>query len=108
MSESVDTPSRASCETLTSVVKYVPSWFPGASFKRLAREWKTNLETVADKPYAFVQRRMDAGSYAPSYLSNLFKAGGYPVAGSAEELVAKWTAASLYTGGADTVGFDSG
>lgn len=84
-------------------MKYVPSWFPGAGFKRLAREWRANLETVADKPYDFVKRRLEAGKYQPSYLSKLFQAGGYPPVGSAEEVIAKWTAASLYTGGADTV-----
>jgi hypothetical protein len=51
---------------------------------------------------------MDAGKHEPSYLANLFKVEGYPVSGSEEELVAKWTAASLYTGGADTVGLSSG
>jgi hypothetical protein len=71
-------------------------------------EWKKNLEKVADKPYDFVQRRMEAGKHEPSYLANLFKTDGYPTSGSEEELVAKWTAASLYTGGADTVGFASG
>jgi hypothetical protein len=47
---------------------------------------------------------MEEGRFEPSYLSNIFKIGGYPSKGSEEELVAKWTAASLYTGGADTVG----
>lgn len=51
---------------------------------------------------------MDAGNHESSYLANIFKAEGYPVPGSEEELVAKWTAASLYTGGADTVGFAPG
>jgi len=89
-------------------VKYVPSWFPGANFKRLAREWKKNLDNAADKPYDFVRQRVEAGKHQPSYLANLFKTEGYPVRGSEEELVAKWTAASLYTGGADTVGFTPG
>lgn len=84
-------------------MKYVPSWFPGASFKSLATAWKENLENTADIPYEFVQKSMKAGNFKSSYLSNLFKAEGYPVAGSEEEIVAKWTAASLYTGGADTV-----
>lgn len=88
---------------LTKKVKYVPAWFPGAGFKRTAQEWKANLEAVADKPYAFVRQQMENGKFKPSYLSNIFKTCGYPPAGSEEELVAKWTAASLYTGGADTV-----
>ncbi|OKP05847.1 O-methylsterigmatocystin oxidoreductase [Penicillium subrubescens] len=66
------------------------------------QEWKKQLENVVDKPYAFVQRRMNSGKFQPSYLSNLFKASGYPLVGSEEEIIAKWTAGSLYTGGADT------
>jgi hypothetical protein len=65
--------------------------------------WKKNLENTADIPYEFVQESMKAGNFKSSYLSNLFKVEGYPTAGSEEEIVAKWTAASLYTGGADTV-----
>lgn len=84
-------------------MKYVPTWFPGAGFKRTAQAWKQNLLEVADKPYAFVKKRMNENNYEQSYLSNLFKEGGYPAAGSEEETIAKWTAASLYTGGADTV-----
>lgn len=46
---------------------------------------------------------MESGKFEPSYLSNLFQAEGCPSAGTEEEIVAKWTSASLYTGGADTV-----
>jgi hypothetical protein len=46
---------------------------------------------------------MASGKYKPSYLSNLFETQGVPKPGSEEELIAKWSAASLYTGGADTV-----
>ncbi|GLI79445.1 hypothetical protein PoHVEF18_007780 [Penicillium ochrochloron] len=87
---------------MVPILKYVPAWFPGVGFKRTAQEWKKHLEDVVDKPYAFVQRRMNSGKSQPSYLSNLFKASGYPPIGSEEEIIAKWTAGSLYTGGADT------
>ncbi|KAJ5766545.1 uncharacterized protein N7511_004161 [Penicillium nucicola] len=83
-------------------LKYVPSWIPGAGFKRTAKAWKKNLETVADQPYAFVKLQMESGRYKPSYLSNLFKKDGFPLPGSEDEVIAKWSAASLYTGGADT------
>lgn len=85
-------------------MKYIPVWFPGAGFKRTAQTWKKNLEQVVDKPYAFVQQRM-SGKFEPSYLANLLKAS--PQMGPEEEMVAKWTAGSLYTGGADTVGHSS-
>ncbi|KAJ5111438.1 hypothetical protein N7532_001973 [Penicillium argentinense] len=84
------------------ILKYVPAWLPGTGFKRKATEWKSNLEDVAKKPYDFVKKRMERGKFEPSYLSNFFKEEGCPSNGTEEEIVAKWTSASLYTGGADT------
>jgi hypothetical protein len=46
---------------------------------------------------------MEDGKYEPSFLSDLFKSNGIPSSGSEEELVARWTTASLYVAGADTV-----
>ncbi|KAF3391419.1 O-methylsterigmatocystin oxidoreductase [Penicillium rolfsii] len=87
---------------MVPILTHIPRWFPGASFKRTAQDWKKNLEKVMDVPYAFVKKRVESGKFQPSYLANLFKASGYPPIGSEEELVAKWSAGSLYTGGADT------
>lgn len=83
-------------------MRYLPSWFPGAGFKRIAAAWKDDLAGLADRPYAFVKAQVDGGQYKPSYLANILHAR-IPAKGSEEETVAKWTAASLYTGGADTV-----
>lgn len=84
-------------------MKYLPAWFPGAGFKRTGQAWKEELDAVVNKPYAYVRKQMESGKYETSYLSNLFESFGFPPAGTEEELVAKWTSASLYTGGADTV-----
>lgn len=84
-------------------MKYVPAWFPGAGFKRTAQEYRKNLEDVAKKPYALVQQRTEDGKYEPSFLSDIFRLNGIPSSGSEEELVARWTTASLYGAGADTV-----
>lgn len=84
-------------------VKYIPSWFPGAGFKRVAQSWREQLIGIADRPYAFVKAQMESGKHKPSYLSNIFSTQGVPEPGSEKETIAKWTAASLYTGGADTV-----
>ena len=88
---------------LICLVKHIPAWFPGAGFKRIAQAWRGQLLSIADRPYAFVKAQMDSGKYKPSYLSNIFNAHGVPQPGSEKETIAKWTAASLYTGGADTV-----
>lgn len=81
----------------------MPAWFPGAGFKRTGRAWYEELQTAVNKPYAYVRKQMEAGEHKPSYLSKLFEASGYPQAGTEEEMVAKWTSASIYAGGADTV-----
>jgi hypothetical protein len=39
------------------VVK-IPEWFPGAGFKRLAREWHDTLEELVSEPYKFVLDQM--------------------------------------------------
>ncbi|KAJ5297431.1 hypothetical protein N7508_007680 [Penicillium antarcticum] len=82
-------------------LKYVPSWFPGAGFKRTAKLWREHLVGIADRPYEFVKQQIESGKYTPSYLGDMLK-DGFPEPGSEKELVAKWTSASLYTGGADT------
>ena len=40
------------------VLRYVPSWFPGASFQKKAIEWKRVIEQMADVPHEFVKARM--------------------------------------------------
>ncbi|KAJ6104104.1 hypothetical protein N7523_010424 [Penicillium sp. IBT 18751x] len=86
---------------LIPALKYVPSWFPGAGFKRTANLWREHLGRIADRPYDFVKQQIEHGKSKPSYLGNILQTG-FPESGSEKELVAKWTAASLYTGGADT------
>ncbi|RYP52908.1 hypothetical protein DL768_002004 [Monosporascus sp. mg162] len=83
------------------ILRYLPDWMPGADFKRTAREWHATVTETAEKPMRFVRREMDAGKYEPSYVSGLYeKAGGKMTA--EDEYVTKWSAASMYTGGADT------
>ncbi|KAG1737603.1 cytochrome P450 [Suillus lakei] len=79
----------------------VPEWFPGAGFKRLAREWHQTLEEMVDAPYKFVKDQMAAGIAPLSFTSNLLEGR---TLSAEEDLTVKWSAASLYAGGADTVG----
>jgi hypothetical protein len=39
-------------------VTKLPEWFPGAGFKRLARECRETLEEMAAMPYKFVKDQM--------------------------------------------------
>ncbi|KAI0076583.1 cytochrome P450 [Panus rudis PR-1116 ss-1] len=40
------------------ILKWVPSWFPGASFKRRANAWRPYVKAMADKPFEHVKDRM--------------------------------------------------
>jgi hypothetical protein len=40
------------------IVKYVPEWFPGATFQREAREWKKSAAAMMREPYEAVKTAM--------------------------------------------------
>ncbi|OQU95549.1 hypothetical protein CLAIMM_01735 [Cladophialophora immunda] len=82
-------------------LKYLPEWLPGTGFKRTARQWKETLHTVAELPYKFVQQKLRSGTAEPSYLSKLIEDDKGSLSHEAED-VARWSAFSLYAGGADT------
>ena len=39
-------------------VKHIPSWFPGAQFKRDAEVWKGKMEAFVNKPFDFTKDEM--------------------------------------------------
>ncbi|KAF4954397.1 hypothetical protein FSARC_12140 [Fusarium sarcochroum] len=80
-------------------LRYVPDWVPGAGFKRLARQWASELYDVAEKPYAFVQHQIAHGKQDNSFLAQLLKTDNLT---AEERITNKWSAASLYAAGADT------
>ncbi|KAG1907516.1 cytochrome P450 [Suillus fuscotomentosus] len=79
----------------------VPEWFPGADFKRLAREWHDDLEELVCAPHKFVVDQMAAGIAPESFTSNLLRSGSLA---AEDEHIVKWSAAALYAGASDTVG----
>ncbi|KAM0270336.1 hypothetical protein ACHAPA_003520 [Fusarium lateritium] len=80
-------------------LRYVPDWMPGANFKRLARQWSSELEDLLEKPYAFVKHQHSLGKTDKSFVTRLLEAGDST---AEEKLTNKWSAASLYAAGADT------
>jgi hypothetical protein len=83
-------------------VRYLPAWFPGANFAKIAKGYKVRAAAFGDVPYAFVKSQIKRGSFVPSFLSNLLQDN--PVEpGTEDEDIIKWSAGSLYAGGADTV-----
>ncbi|KAK0450594.1 cytochrome P450 [Desarmillaria tabescens] len=68
------------------ILTHIPDWFPGAGFKRTAREWASTLNELA------------AGTARHSLTSSHLEKD----VTAEEEYDIKWLAASLYAGGADT------
>ncbi|KAG1863085.1 cytochrome P450 [Suillus subluteus] len=82
---------------LPSLAK-LPEWFPGAGFKRLARECRETIEEVAAVSYEYVKDQMAAGTAPKSFSSDLLKDHTLT---AEEDHIVKWSAVSL-SGGADT------
>lgn len=81
-------------------MKYLPEGFPGTAYRKTGREMRKILSDCAEKPYAFVKQQMREKRAKTSFLSQAIETIG---ADERMEFVHKWTALSLFTGGADTV-----
>ncbi|KAF9497559.1 cytochrome P450 [Pleurotus eryngii] len=83
---------------LVPPLAYLPDWFPGTGFKQTAKEWAKTLDETVSYPFRFVKEQMASGTAEKSFVSALLEEPVTPE----EENDIKWSAASLYTGGADT------
>ncbi|EUC61288.1 cytochrome P450 family protein [Rhizoctonia solani AG-3 Rhs1AP] len=81
------------------LLRHLPEWLPGMGFKTKAREWSKLPEKMANTPFEWTKKQMAAGTATSSFLSELLEQNqdGH----HAEEII-KWTAASMYGGGAHT------
>ncbi|KAK7039658.1 cytochrome p450 [Favolaschia claudopus] len=52
-------------------LKYVPEFFPGAGFKKQAREWSSVVDSMPDLPYDFVKKARAAGTAQSSIASRV-------------------------------------
>ncbi|KAJ6566447.1 cytochrome P450 [Mycena capillaripes] len=85
-------------------LKYVPSWFPGAGFKRKAKRWRKITRDLIELPFAETKRNIAAGTAPPSFtslnLSTLNECKGAERAAKEKDI--EETAAAIYAAGADT------
>ncbi|KAG6375615.1 cytochrome P450 [Boletus reticuloceps] len=80
-------------------LRYLPEWFPGASFLRDAKKYNQLLMDSVLKPHQYVVDQMTAGSAIPSFSSTLLEGGVSPE----EEDVIMWTSLNVSLGASDTV-----
>ena len=43
---------------LIPILKYVPSWFPGAGFQKKAARWREVNHIMAEKPFGYVKEQL--------------------------------------------------
>ncbi|KAJ7169194.1 cytochrome P450 [Mycena crocata] len=89
------------------LLKYVPSWMPGAKFKRDAKEWKKLALDMRNVPFAETKRQMASGNAPPSFAGDCINAlnaqDSYKGSDSYyTERTISGTAATMYVAGADT------
>ncbi|OJT10545.1 O-methylsterigmatocystin oxidoreductase [Trametes pubescens] len=77
---------------------HIPSWVPGAQWRKKVAEQSKNFNRMVDIPFNWVKAQMNAGTALPSVASALLEGSDGP---EKEELI-KMASASLYAGGADT------
>ncbi|KAE9397657.1 cytochrome P450 [Gymnopus androsaceus JB14] len=83
------------------ILKYVPSWFPGASFKRKAKAWNGILAATITPPFMKVKKAMKTASAYDVYKMRNIQIH-VSIFFQEEEEIIKETAGTMYEGGADT------
>ncbi|KAL7932811.1 cytochrome P450 [Trichoderma chlorosporum] len=87
---------------LLPVPRYLPEWIPGVSFKKIAKEWYRTLMETAEMPMKYVRMQMDRGDSDKCYVSDAYENCEGNMT-EEEYYILKWSAASLYAGGANTL-----
>jgi len=77
-------------------LRHVPSWFPGAAFKRNAKAWRKELDDMVEGPFNRVKANMAAGVAAPSFTLKCLQAGTH------SDFNIMWSAGSMFAAGADS------
>ncbi|KAH8897936.1 cytochrome protein [Thozetella sp. PMI_491] len=83
------------------LLKYMPDWLPGAGFKKTARLWYRTWMKTAEWPLRFVRMQMANDEAEDCFVTEVHDSTK-ELLSEEEEYVLKWSAASMYAGGADT------
>ncbi|KAJ7157103.1 cytochrome P450 [Mycena filopes] len=73
------------------ILRFVPEWFPGASWKKKVKPYRQILQDVVNTPFTWVKEQMKAGTGNSCFVSDLLEAS------TSDEHSIKWTAAGLYS-----------
>ncbi|KAJ7064665.1 cytochrome P450 [Mycena amicta] len=80
------------------ILKYVPTWFPGASFKRFANQVKRDTQSMLERPYEITKNAMADGVAPPSFIRHTLETtSSKEMCKDTEDLI-KWSASMIYVG----------
>ncbi|KAK1222893.1 hypothetical protein PQX77_014315 [Marasmius sp. AFHP31] len=86
------------------VLRHVPTWFPGAGFKRKASKWKQAFSDLKEEPWNWVKQAVDEGSIEPSFVTRSIQRLSITLGeDSNSEAAIKNCAAMAYLAGEDTI-----
>ncbi|KAF8958869.1 cytochrome P450 [Flammula alnicola] len=88
------------------ILRFIPSFFPGAQWKRQGLIWRERLRYLSEVPHNWVKGQMAKKHYEESFTSRLLRpgdgiGGAKPISAEEEDII-KWCAGGLYAGAADT------
>ncbi|RYC62135.1 hypothetical protein CHU98_g4072 [Xylaria longipes] len=83
------------------IFRHLPEWMPGAGFKKTAREYRAKMTEMLEAPWEFAKNRRARGNFEQSYVNDFYWSKGGSLSPE-DEYDLKWTALSVYGGGADT------
>ncbi|KAG5653466.1 hypothetical protein H0H81_000235 [Sphagnurus paluster] len=86
------------------LLRFVPSFFPGAGWKRQGEAWRERLNALSGVPHAWVKAQMalSGDSFTESFTSRHLRASKVDMLDSEKEDIVKWCAGGLYAGAGDT------
>lgn len=84
------------------ILRYVPAWFPGATFHKAVESWKPIIHASEEETFTFVKEQMAAGTAEPSFVSKLLEPESGEEVTTEEESHIKSVAGSLYGAASDT------
>ncbi|KAI6003411.1 cytochrome P450 [Pisolithus marmoratus] len=90
------TPNKVGLLKAMPFLQYLPSWFPGAGFKRTGAQCREMIAEMADVPFAMAKNEMERGELSHCMISDMLKHG------EVEEAAAKAAVSSIYLAGAET------
>ncbi|KZP04234.1 cytochrome P450 [Athelia psychrophila] len=84
------------------ILKHVPYWFPGAGFKRKAKEWKRYADATLEAPFQALKEEIASGVAKPSFAQRCLQDMDLNIDTADQERIIKNTAGVMYGAGADT------